>query len=53
MLGPVDGDVLRGVLRAAVRGEVRTDAGTRALYATDASNYRVPPSGVSDWVAWH
>ncbi|HSL08297.1 MAG TPA: FAD-binding and (Fe-S)-binding domain-containing protein [Pseudonocardiaceae bacterium] len=46
MLGPVDGDVLRGALRAAVRGEVRTDAGTRALYATDASNYRVPPRAV-------
>ncbi len=33
-------------LRAAVRGEVRFDAGTRALYSTDASNYRQLPIGV-------
>jgi FAD/FMN-containing dehydrogenase len=33
-------------LRDAMRGEVRFDAGTRALYATDASNYRQPPLGV-------
>ncbi|MDT8386605.1 MAG: FAD-linked oxidase C-terminal domain-containing protein [Thiogranum sp.] len=33
-------------LREAVRGEVYFDAGTRALYATDASNYRQPPIGV-------
>ncbi|HVU25808.1 MAG TPA: FAD-binding and (Fe-S)-binding domain-containing protein [Opitutus sp.] len=33
-------------LRAAVKGEVRFDAGARALYATDASNYRMPPIGV-------
>jgi hypothetical protein len=33
-------------LREAVRGEVRFDAGTRALYATDASNYRQAPIGV-------
>ncbi|MGH3918943.1 MAG: FAD-binding oxidoreductase, partial [Pseudonocardiaceae bacterium] len=46
MLGPVDDHVLGSSLRAAVRGEVRTDAGTRALYATDASNYRVPPRAV-------
>ncbi|HVE95627.1 MAG TPA: FAD-binding oxidoreductase, partial [Pseudonocardiaceae bacterium] len=45
MLGHVE-DVLGRALRAAVRGEVRTDAGTRALYATDASNYRVPPRAV-------
>ncbi|HEY2916461.1 MAG TPA: FAD-binding and (Fe-S)-binding domain-containing protein, partial [Candidatus Limnocylindrales bacterium] len=30
----------------AVRGEVRFDAGTKALYATDASNYRQVPIGV-------
>jgi FAD/FMN-containing dehydrogenase/Fe-S oxidoreductase len=30
----------------AVRGEVRFDAGSRALYATDASNYRQVPIGV-------
>ncbi len=33
-------------LRAAVRGEVRFDAGSRALYATDASNYRHVPIGL-------
>lgn len=33
-------------LRSAVRGEVRFDAGSRALYATDASNYRQVPIGV-------
>ena len=29
-----------------VRGEVRFDAGSRALYATDGSNYRQVPIGV-------
>jgi FAD/FMN-containing dehydrogenase/Fe-S oxidoreductase len=33
-------------LQAAIRGDVRFDRGTRALYATDASNYRQPPIGV-------
>jgi FAD/FMN-containing dehydrogenase/Fe-S oxidoreductase len=33
-------------LRHAVRGEVRFDAGSRALYATDGSNYRQVPIGV-------
>jgi len=33
-------------LRATVRGEVRFDAGSRALYATDASNYRQTPIAV-------
>ena len=33
-------------LRSAVRGEVRFDDGSRALYATDASNYRQVPIGV-------
>jgi FAD/FMN-containing dehydrogenase len=33
-------------LRRAVRGEVRFDAGSRALYATDASNYRQVPIGL-------
>lgn len=37
---------LEAALRRAVRGEVRFDAGSRALYATDASNYRQPPIGV-------
>ena len=33
-------------LRRTIRGEVRFDAGTRAMYATDASNYRQVPIGV-------
>ncbi len=33
-------------LRAAVRGEVRFDDKARALYATDASPYRIAPIGV-------
>ena len=33
-------------LRNKIRGEVRFDAGSRALYATDASNYRQVPVGV-------
>ncbi len=33
-------------LRAAVDGEVRFDAGSRATYSTDASNYRQVPIGV-------
>ena len=37
---------LAGELREAVRGDVRFDAGTRAVYSTDASNYRAVPIGV-------
>ena len=33
-------------LRKAITGEVRFDAGSRALYATDGSNYRQVPIGV-------
>jgi len=33
-------------LRAEISGEVRFDSGARALYATDASNYRQVPIGV-------
>jgi len=33
-------------LRRRLRGEVRFDASSRALYATDASNYRQVPIGV-------
>ncbi|MCS6853627.1 MAG: FAD-binding oxidoreductase, partial [Elioraea sp.] len=33
-------------LRARLRGEVRTDAGTRGRYATDASHYQVVPAAV-------
>src|SRR5579864_3818017 len=37
---------LAEVLRSQVRGEVRFDDGSRALYATDGSNYRQVPIGV-------
>jgi FAD/FMN-containing dehydrogenase/Fe-S oxidoreductase len=37
---------LAAELRAAIQGEVRFDSGSRALYATDASNYRQVPVGV-------
>ena len=33
-------------LKAAITGEVRFDDGSRALYATDGSNYRQAPIGV-------
>ena len=33
-------------LRGSIRGEVRFDSGSRALYATDSSNYRQIPIGV-------
>ena len=39
-------DLLTRDLEADVRGEVRFDTGSRALYATDASNYRQVPTGV-------
>ncbi len=41
-----DALALEDDLRRSVRGEVRFDAGSRALYATDASNYRQVPIGV-------
>src|SRR5271163_1971296 len=37
---------LERLLRQTVRGEVRFDDGARALYATDASNYRQVPIGL-------
>ncbi len=37
---------LASELRRVIRGEVRFDRGSRALYATDGSNYRQPPIGV-------
>src|SRR5437879_9937980 len=43
---PVAGEALAARLRSSIRGEVRFDAGSRALYATDASNYRQVPIGV-------
>nr|MDQ2709800.1 FAD-binding oxidoreductase [Actinomycetota bacterium] len=39
-------DGLAADLARAVAGEVRFDAGTRAMYASDASNYRHLPIGV-------
>ena len=47
MSGP-DGEAaaLASELAREVRGEVRFDAGSRALYATDSSNYRQVPVGV-------
>ena len=41
-----DASGLAEALRSAVRGDVRFDHGSRALYATDASNYRQVPIGV-------
>ena len=38
-------DSLRDALAAQLEGEVRFSAGDRALYATDASNYRQVPYG--------
>ncbi len=38
---------LEAELRAAIQGEVRFDRGSRALYATDGSNYRQVPIGVT------
>jgi FAD/FMN-containing dehydrogenase/Fe-S oxidoreductase len=37
---------LKFALKQAVRGEVRFDPASRALYATDASNYRQVPIGL-------
>jgi FAD/FMN-containing dehydrogenase/Fe-S oxidoreductase len=42
----VDAAALAAELRASIRGEVRFDDGSRALYSTDASNYRQVPIGV-------
>jgi FAD/FMN-containing dehydrogenase/Fe-S oxidoreductase len=38
---------LEAELRASIQGEVRFDAGSCALYATDGSNYRQVPIGVT------
>src|ERR1700730_16317299 len=42
----VDALGLAESLHKKIRGEVRFDSGTRALYATDGSNYRQVPIGV-------
>jgi FAD/FMN-containing dehydrogenase/Fe-S oxidoreductase len=42
----VDAAGLAEALRGTIHGDVRFDRGTRALYATDGSNYRQVPIGV-------
>jgi FAD/FMN-containing dehydrogenase/Fe-S oxidoreductase len=42
----IDLEALERDLRSSVRGEIRFDAGTRAAYSHDSSNYRQPPLGV-------
>ena len=42
----VDAEQLEAELRKVIAGEVRFDAGSKALYATDGSNYRQVPIGV-------
>ncbi|WP_017972554.1 FAD-binding and (Fe-S)-binding domain-containing protein [Actinopolyspora halophila] len=44
--GTVNVKGLEAQLRRHVHGEVRFDSGTRAMYASDASNYRQVPLGV-------
>src|SRR5690242_10724394 len=51
LLGPqgvesLDVGRLESELREAVRGEVRFDVGSRAVYSHDSSNYRQTPVGV-------
>ena len=41
-----DAEGLAAALRSRIDGEVRFDDGSRALYATDGSNYRQVPIGV-------
>src|SRR5213080_1783918 len=42
----IDAAGLESALRRHLRGDVRFDAGSRALYSTDGSNYRQVPIGV-------
>ena len=42
----LDAVLLSEELLRSIKGEVRFDDGSRALYATDASNYRQVPIGV-------
>lgn len=42
----IDVSALERELRTDIQGEVRFDDGSRALYSTDASNYRQVPIGV-------
>src|SRR6185312_1150914 len=45
-VGAPDLEALAARLRDDLEGEVRFDPGSRALYATDGSNYRQVPMGV-------
>jgi FAD/FMN-containing dehydrogenase/Fe-S oxidoreductase len=45
-LSQVDAAGLAEALRGQIRGDVRFDSGSRALYSTDGSNYRQVPIGV-------
>ena len=45
-VGEIDRAALERDLRAAMRGEVRFDAGDLAIYSHDSSNYRQRPIGV-------
>src|SRR5690242_17962113 len=45
-IGRAEADELARELRKCIDGEVRFDEGSRALYATDGSNYRQVPIGV-------
>jgi FAD/FMN-containing dehydrogenase/Fe-S oxidoreductase len=42
----LNGAALEAALRRHLRGEIRFDSGSRALYSTDGSNYRQVPIGV-------
>ena len=42
----VDVSGLAEAVRQQIRGDVRFDRGSRALYATDGSNYRQIPIGI-------
>lgn len=46
-LAPTSVAALEAELRRSIQGEVRFDAGSRALYAADGSNYRQVPIGVT------
>src|SRR5579871_507232 len=45
-VAPPDARAIENDLKQAITGEVRFDDGSRALYATDGSNYRQTPIGV-------
>ncbi len=42
----IDAAAIEARLKGRIKGEVRFDTGSRALYATDGSNYRQVPIGV-------